>query len=189
MGYYLFENPYPLLLALGIVELFLYLKYRTDSRPGMAKALGVVPLLGAVVVLLALFIETDREAIVRTLSDCVAAADRRDADGVLTHVDLPASPPPGNWSAREFAGGVRLGLEYVNGCRLHMPDVDVGGDSAKSDLRVTVYLSGGGVMVVTANLKWARRGERWKIVDITQIKRGAGVGTDPTVPPGQYRNF
>ena len=133
--------------------------------------------------------ETDREAIVRTLSELVAAADAKQPDGVLAHVELPESAPPGAWSARQFADAVRFGLPYTAACRLAKPDVEPAGDTAVGDLRVTVHMAGGGLVVITANLKWARRGKEWKIVEITGVRRGAGTVEDPIVSPDRYRVF
>jgi hypothetical protein len=190
VAYYLFENPYYLIGVLALVEFGLVVRYLSDNRPAVTRALGIVPLVAGLLLLPAYWVETDREAIIRTLSETVAAADAKDAEGVLLHVGLPDPAASRNeWSMREFAGGLRLGLPYISGCRLHAPDVEVSGDTATSDLRVTVYTAGGGPVVVTADLKWARRGREWTIVGLSQVRRGAGTRADPIIAPGSYRGF
>lgn len=108
---------------------------------------------------------------------------------MLTRVALPEVPATGAWSAREFAAGVRFGLPYVSSCRLSYPDVQVTGDTAVSDMRMTVHAAGGGLVVITADLKWGRRGKDWKVVEISNIRRGAGTVDDSAVAPGQHRTF
>ena len=84
--YLLFEDPTALWVVLGVAWLVVLVLWRRSASPGLIRPLVVLPLAAVGFLALALLVETDHEAVLRSLDMMAQAADRGDAAAFLERV-------------------------------------------------------------------------------------------------------
>jgi hypothetical protein len=108
INYLLFEDPTALWVVLGVAWLVVLILWRRNHSPGLVRPLVVLPLAALGFLALDLLVETDHEAVLRSLDTMAKAADRGDATAFLERV----SPDyrTGSSDKAAFGRAVEIGL-------------------------------------------------------------------------------
>ena len=171
---WLFEQPVWLYVALVVAEGVVGFGWLLSRSRRWARAAIVPAAVALVVVLLGVLVQTDREKIAAALKDIAAKAQAGDFAGAGGYLDATCQCPVpgggsvgrkelidrGQWAIRTFS---------VQMVRAQQIRTTIDGDSA--DTRLAVWTtSDAGFRAMTWQVKWARRGDGWRIVEVRLIK-------------------
>jgi hypothetical protein len=175
----LFENPLPLYVALGLVEIVIAgLWYRGKTRR-LAVALLIPPLLAGAVLAMDLLVETDREKLQKALREIAADVERGDLRGVSKYL---ADDYYGYGNSRE--GVVQAGEQSwrshgIRGVGLTGVQIEVHDNQAKVQARTIVTYNapgfGEGRVAMDWTVYWGIRDGQWRIVNVEDPRMGAGL--------------
>jgi len=171
---WLFEQPVWLYVAVVVAEAVIGFGWLLSRSRRWARAAIVPAAVALVVVLLGVLVQTDREKIAAALKDIAAKAQAGDFAGAGRHLDATCRYPlagggsvgrkelidRGQWAVRTF--NVRM-------VRAQQIRTTVYGDSADTELAVWTT-SDAGFRAMTWQVTWARRDDRWRIVEVKLIK-------------------
>jgi len=177
LSHLFFENSWPILSVVGLIWAVVLILHRANAKPATAMAMSVLPIVAGLLLLLSFLVDTDRELIDRTLTDIIAAAERKDAAGVLAHFELPDSSTDGGHTQAWLEARLKLGLGYVDRLRLHAPEVTVRGDSATCVMEVTAP-----PRLILADLEWKKTGGKWKVSGLKNPRWRIGPSQEVKVP-------
>ena len=86
INYLLFEDPTALWVVLGVAWVVVLVLWRRSHSPGLVRPLVVLPLAAVGFLVLDLLVETDHEAVLRSLGVMAKAADGGDAAAFMERV-------------------------------------------------------------------------------------------------------
>jgi len=171
---WLFEQPAWLYVALAVAEGVIGFGWLLSRRRRWARAAVVPPAVAVVVILLGIFVQTNRERIASALKDIAAKAQKGDFAPAGGYLDPACQcPVPGGGSVGRDGlisrGQWAIKTFSVRMVRAQQIRTTIDGDSADTELAVWTT-SDAGFRSLTWQVKWVRRREGWRIVEVKLIK-------------------
>jgi len=176
----LFEDPWPLYVALGAAEMVVLILWYRRRTPRCAWALLGGPVLAGLLALTAHWVVTDREQIADALAQIALHVEAGDMDAVGRYLDADCRGQPGGkrplTKAQILNSGRRALKRFpVTGVQLTRIEtgVDRSAGKAASNLYTTLHFKiptiGGQYAAVDWRLAWAKRGDGWRITAVSIV--------------------
>jgi hypothetical protein len=171
---YVLENPYPLLAVMGFVWVVLFvIDGQTGGRVGR-RALAAIPLSAAAVLVASYWIETDREAVVRTMDRLAAAAETHEPEAVMSFFELEGGS---RGLSAPLSSAVHAHVAYVQSCSardVEASSVDGDRDRFRVRVRFRVMHRDWGPHVIETNMTLRRlpppaKAGSWVVIEISEV--------------------
>lgn len=175
ISYYVFENPLWVCLVLGMVELGLFARWRQGRTRGQALAMLGPVTLAAIVLILAMAVETDREQIMKMAAEIAAdvQSDRSEAlqkyldDKFVGYYEGAAL----NRTTVLVTSKAAKRAHSVSKIRILDAQVTVEGKWATMKAPVRMEISQSimtGDITVLFKLKWVKRPQGWRLIEAAE---------------------
>lgn len=167
---WLFEHPLWLYVVCGVAEAVIGFGWLL-SRSRRWKRAAIVPAgIALLVAVLGIVVQTDREKISAALKDIAARVETGDFAGVGRHLDPACRCPTGGGGSlskqelldRGKSVATRFSVWMVHARRIRTV---FDGDAAATELDV-LTTSDAGLRLMSWRVRWARRGDGWRIVEV-----------------------
>jgi len=176
----LFEDPWPLYVALGVAEGVVGVLWYRRRMPRLGSALLAGPVLAGLAALTAHAVVTDREQIADTLARIALHVEAGDMTSVGRYLDADCRGRPDGkdplTKAQILDAGRRTLKKFpVTGVQLTriVTTVDRAAGSAVSDLYTTIFFRNPMIAGRSANvdwrLEWAERPAGWRITAVSIV--------------------
>lgn len=169
LGQSFFDNPVPLLAALGVIWIGLLAGWWAKRDRRLMIGLLVTPVVGAAAVLASWMVQTPEEDIEQRTEELAAIVMRNDWPKVQSYLADDFDGPYGNKEQMLLLAKTVVRRMNVNSAKIVSNNVEFVEDIAVSRVKAKINYDGelGPSMYVTGwMVYWARRDNDWKIISV-----------------------